>query len=325
MMSLLSIIAPVFILVGAGYGMVRTGIFKLSVAEALVAFATRLAVPCLLFRAISQLDLGAIYTPNLFLSFYIPAAICFGLGIAGARLLFKRNSPDAVSIGFASLFSNCFLLGIPIMERAFGPTSTDPNFAIISVHMIFCMSLGTIAMEVARSGGEGMGRTVLSIIRAMATNPMVVGAMLGFVANLSGLTLPGVLADPVWLLADTALPLALFSMGGLMNKWALRRSVGAASMVTCISLIVHPLLVLILGTFVFPLPPAFLASAVVTASMPTGVNAYIFASHYDRATGAAASSVLLATAVSVVTISIWLFVLKGQGLGSNFSATPLLQ
>ena len=310
--DILSIILPVFVLVGTGYLLVRMKIFGLAVADGLTVFATKVAVPCLLFGAVASLDIGSVYTANLFLTFFVSAAICFGCGVGGARLFFQRTPMDAVSIGFASLFSNAFLLGIPIMERAFGPESLAPNFAIISVHLLFCYTLGTISMEMARAGVGHLGQTALSVGRTMAKSPMVIAALLGFAVNLSGLTLPYLIQQPIKLLAGAALPGALFGMGGLFNKWSLRRSVRAAGMVTMISTLIHPFLVLLLGTSIFPLSPAFLASAIVTAAMPTGINAYLFAANYDRATGASASAVLLATAISMVTISGWLWFLKSQ-------------
>ena len=47
-------------------------------------------------------------------------------------------------------------------------------------------------------------------------------------------------------------------------------------------------------------------SAVITAAMAPGVNSYIFASMYGRAKRVAASSVLLATAASILTAWLWL-------------------
>jgi predicted permease len=60
---------------------------------------------------------------------------------------------------------------------------------------------------------------------------------------------------------------------------------------------------------VFALSPDFVRSAVVTAAMAPGVNAYVFASLYNRGQAEAASVVLLATAMSVLTVSGWLAVL----------------
>ncbi|MDA1154925.1 MAG: AEC family transporter, partial [Proteobacteria bacterium] len=47
----------------------------------------------------------------------------------------------------------------------------------------------------------------------------------------------------------------------------------------------------------------------LTAAMAPGVNAYIFANMYGRARRVAASSVLLATGLSILTVWGWLAVL----------------
>ena len=77
-------------------------------------------------------------------------------------------------------------------------------------------------------------------------------------------------------------------------------------MVVTLSLIVHPIIVLLLGRYVFHLDDGPLYSAMITSSMAPGINAFVFASLYQRAIGVAASSVLLGTAISVLTVSVWL-------------------
>lgn len=80
-------------------------------------------------------------------------------------------------------------------------------------------------------------------------------------------------------------------------------------MITALSLFFHPTLTWFLTTQVFDLSQGFVRSAVLTSAMAPGVNAYVFASMYNRAKGAAASAVLMATALSIVTITFWLWFL----------------
>jgi predicted permease len=51
-------------------------------------------------------------------------------------------------------------------------------------------------------------------------------------------------------------------------------------------------------------------TAVLLAAMPPGMNIYVFAVMYQRAQALAASAILMATAASVVTISLWLAALR---------------
>ena len=65
----------------------------------------------------------------------------------------------------------------------------------------------------------------------------------------------------------------------------------------------------------FGLPAEMTRAAVVMAAMAPGVNAYVFASTYDRATGVVASTVIIGTAVSVVSVTGWLWLLGGASIG----------
>jgi malonate transporter and related proteins len=310
MLGVFLIIAPVFIVVAAGYLAVRAGVFRDEHVDGLMVFTQKFAVPCLLFRATMSLDLGAVFDWRLMTSFYTGAIISFTFGILGARLLFARRPGEAVSLGFAALFSNSVLLGLPIMERAFGPDSLAPNYAIVSIHAPLCYFLGITMMEISRADGLGPAETARNVLRAMFKNALMIGLALGFAVNLSGISLPEPVVAAVDMMARSALPAALFGVGGVLTRYRLYSSPGEVGMVTLLSLVVHPTITFLLCTAVFSLPDAFTRSAVMTASMAPGINSYVFASLYDRAKGEVASAVLIATATSILTISFWLVVLE---------------
>jgi malonate transporter and related proteins len=311
--DLLVVVMPVFLVIAGGYAATRTGVFGQGAVDGLMVFAQNFAVPCLLFRGVVNLDLGAVFDPRLLLSFYTGAVVCFVLGILGARRLFGRRPGESVAIGFGALFSNSVLLGLPIMERAYGADSLAPNFAIIAIHAPFCYLVGITTMEFARADGRSLGDTARAVAKAMFRNALMIGLALGLAVNLSGFPLPETVAAGVGLMADSALPAALFGLGGVLTRYGLRASLGEAGMIAALSLVVHPAITLGLAQGVFALPPDFVRSAVVTAAMAPGVNAYVFASLYARGQAQAASVVLLGTASSVLTVSLWLAVLARLG------------
>jgi predicted permease len=110
------------------------------------------------------------------------------------------------------------------------------------------------------------------------------------------------------MVAQTALPAALFGMGGVLYQYRPEGDFGAIAWVAGVSLLVHPAIVWSLGQF-WDLSVSELRSAVLTSAMAPGINCYIFASMYNRAKRVAASGVLIATALSVLTIWCWLQVL----------------
>jgi predicted permease len=311
--DILLVVLPVFLVMGAGYAATRSGLFSSAAVDGLMVFTQNFAVPCLLFRGLVDLDLGAVFDPGLLLSFYAGAVVAFALGILGARRLFHHRPGESVAIGFGALFSNSVLLGLPIMERAYGPGSLAPNFAIVSIHAPFCYLLGITAMELVRADGRGLADTARAVGRAMFRNALMIALALGFAVNLGQVPLPGPVRGAVDMMADAALPAALFGLGGVLTRYAVRASLAEAGMISALSLVLHPAIVYGLAQGVFDLPEGFVRSAVVTAAMAPGVNSYVFASLYARGQAQAASTVLLATGLSVLTVSAWLALLGGVG------------
>ena len=71
MIEVFLVVAPVFLIVGAGYSAVYFRFFKDEYADALMKFTQNFAIPCLLFNAIANLDLPAAFEPQLLGAFYI--------------------------------------------------------------------------------------------------------------------------------------------------------------------------------------------------------------------------------------------------------------
>lgn len=304
------VILPVFLIIGLGWLARWRGYFGDEAVDALMRYAQNIAAPILLGVSIYGMDLGTAFQPGLLLSFYIGAFSAFALGIVGARAL-GRPGQDAVAIGFACLFSNSLLLGVAITERAYGTAGLAGNFAIIAIHSPIMYSLGIVAMELTRSRGQNLPlhRLTRQIGRSILTQPLIIGILTGFAVNLSGLTLPGFAFDGLKMIAGTTLPTALFGLGGVLFRYRPEGDGKAIALVVVASLGVHPIIAWTLGTQVFALDAPALRSAVITAAMAPGVNAYLFAHMYGVGKRVAASAVLIATGLSIGTTWIWLQIL----------------
>jgi malonate transporter len=305
MQTLLDVVLPVFLVIGFGYVAVWKFAFPLAGIDGLMKFTQSFAIPCLLFQAISKIDLQNSFHPGLLISFYSGAAICFALGIIGSRLILKRDWEDCIAIGFCCLFSNSVLLGLPISERAYGADSLTGNYAIIAMHSPFCYGLGITVMEITRNRGQSPSVMIRAVGKAMFRNALVIAIACGFAVNLSGFELPKVADDALSLVVRAALPAALFSLGGILIQYKPEGDKLAILMVCMIALVLHPALVWSFGTSL-SVPQEFFQAGVLTAAMAPGVNAYIFANMYGRAKRVAASSVLIATGSSVITVWLWL-------------------
>ena len=306
--ALIDVILPVFLVIGFGYVAVWKNLFPESGADALMKFTQNFAIPCLLFSAISTLDLGQEFNIALLLTFYTGAVCAFVVGLLGARYYFRRDWEDSVAIGFVALFSNTVLLGLPITERAYGTDALTANYAIIALHAPFGYLLGTTAMEFARNRGGSLRHLPGKVARGIFSNALIIGIGLGLLVNLTGLPLPGVLTEAVDMMIRAALPAALFGLGGVLVRYKPEGDMRTILFAISLSLILHPAIVFGLGHLVGLSIPE-LRSATVTAAMAPGVNAYVFANMYGRARRVAASSVLIATGLTILTGWGWLAVL----------------
>lgn len=305
MSALIEVILPVFLVIGFGYLAVKRKAFSPDWVDGLMKFTQNFAIPCLLFRAIASLELGAYFQPAILISYYLPAIGLFVAGIFGARLMFNRPWEDSIAIGFCCLFCNAVLLGLPITERAYGADALSANYAIIALNAPVCYLLGIAAMESVRNRGSNALATLRRIITAIFHNALVIGLLLGFAVNLSGITLPGAIDDAVDLMARAALPAALFGLGGVLAQYKLEGDIGPVAMICLFSLAIHPALTWTIGSSAALDQSAF-RSAVVTAAMAPGINGYVFANMYGVAKRVAASAVLISTAISVITVWLWL-------------------
>lgn len=308
MSVLLDVILPVFLVIGFGYAAARWLGFRESAVDGVMQFAQGFALPLLLFASIARLDLGRAYDLGLMLSFYIGAFSGFAAGFLAGRLLFDRPVTDSIAFGFCGLFSNSLLLGVPITERAYGTAALEGNFAIISIHAPVFYAFGITLMELARSRGLGLSAATLArqVLRAILTQPLVIGILCGFAVNLSGLPLPAIAWSAIDMVIAASLPAALFGLGGVLCRYRPEGDLRAIAVLSAVSLVLHPGITWLLATQVFQLDAAALRSAVLTAAMAPGVNAYVFANLYGVAKRVAASTVLLATALSIATVWVWL-------------------
>ena len=311
MSALLDIILPVFLVMAAGYLATRRGFLSSEAIDGLMRFAQGIAVPCLLFLGVARLDLARDLALAPFTAFYIGAFACFVLGGLGARLIFNRPGPDCVSIGFTCLFSNTLLLGLPITERAYGPEALATNYALIALHSPLMYAFGITAMELVKTHGQGLAqqRVLAQIGTGLVTNPLIIAISAGFAVNLLGLRLPGFATDAVQLVGSAGLPAALFGLGGVLVRYRPDGDLRIVAMITGLSLILHPVITWALGTQALDLTTSELRSATVTAAMPPGINAYLFANMYGVGKRVAATSILISTGLAVVTAWVWLGVL----------------
>jgi predicted permease len=311
MSALVDVILPVFLIIAVGYTAARSGLIDQNGIDGIMRFAQNFALPILLFKSIAALDLSNSFQPALLISFYTGAFIGFGFGFGIARFMFARSVAEAVALGFACLFSNALLLGVPITERAFGAEALAGNFAIISIHAPLLYSFGIMLMEWVRASDSMSPNPKLGwlIARGVFSQPLVIGIICGFGVNLTGVMLPTAVGAAVDMMARAGLPAALFGLGGVLWRYRPEGDKTLIAIVCFASLVLHPTITYCLARFVFDLDINSLRSGTLTAAMAPGVNAYMFANLYGVGRRVAATSVLIGTLLCIPSVWIWLHIL----------------
>lgn len=310
MIEILQVILPVFLLILMGYAATSAKFFTDTQAKIVMRFAVTFLVPCLLFKGIYQLDIGSVFKISILTSYYLPVLINFFITIATAVFLFKRDFSESISIGFSIIFSNSVLMGLATVELAFDDLAMETAVAVVAINAPFCYLLGTLFMEASRSNNFSLVSTFVSTMKQLLSNPLTIGIILGFIANLTGLKLPVFAEIAIFKMAAAAVPVALFGLGAVLVSYKIASQMPQVSFTCFIKLILHPLLAFVTAKYIFDLPNEIIQPIVILAAMPSGINSYVFASMYDKATGNAASTIIFSTLLSVITITVWLSVLS---------------
>lgn len=148
--------------------------------------------------------------------------------------------------------------------------------------------------------------TALSIAKKIAANPIVVSVIVGIVWRAGGLSMPGPVATIVDRIPSIANTMALIALGLGLRKHSVTGNIKAVLSLTALKLLVMPALVLLAVVYVVPLPPVWASVAVVVAACPSGSNVYVVASRFRIGEALASGTMILTTALAVVSVTFWL-------------------
>lgn len=311
----LTIVAPVFLLIGVGYALARFKVLGDGIGDALGQFVFIVALPILVFRSLITADLSAGLPFALWGSYFLGVACAWVLGTVIIRKAFGREARAGAIGGISSSYSNLLLVGVPVISAVYGDRGVTPVLLIISIHLATMTLVTAFAMERSAAQDSGgaqppLGRLARDAGRSIVSNPLVITIFLAFVWRQTGLSLPSLGDDVLGRIGSTALPLALLSLGMSLVKYGMRGNVLPGLLLSVIKVLIMPLTVFLAAAFLFHLPPFWTAAATLAAGCPTGVNAYVFANRYGTGHAMSANAITLTTLSAVVTMSLWIGLLN---------------
>lgn len=310
----LSVVAPVFLLIGIGYGLAQFKVLSNAVSEALGHFVYVVAVPVLIFRTLINADLSGGLPLTLWASYFMGIAVAWSLGALVIRKGFARDARAGAIGGISAAFANLVLVGIPLISSVYGQEGLVPILLIISVHLAGMTVLMAVAMERAAAVDKGekappLGKMIGGAAKSLVRNPIIITIVLAFTWRQTGLDLPVLANDVLNRIASTALPLALLSLGMSLVQYGMRGNILPGFLLGTIKILVMPATVFAASTFLFQLPPLWSTVATVCAACPTGVNAYIFANRYGTGHAMSANAITMTTLVAILSTSLWILAL----------------
>lgn len=308
MSALAETAAFIFGLVALGYLAGLVGLLKDESGDALADFATTIALPVLLFRTLVTSDFGAISPWSLWLTYFVAVAASWSLGQVVTARVFGRDRRASIIGGIASGFSNLVLLGLPFMLGIFGAAGVSLLSLIVAVHLPVMLGVSVVLFAFAdKDGASTLGSEMLQFLKALATNPLVIGIVLGLAWRFLGIAMPALGGRMVDTFAGVAGPLALFSMGLGLRRFGITANFGPGLTLSLIKLVFMPAVALAVAVLI-GLSPLAAKVVVLAAAMPTGVNPFLFATRFGTGQALSSNALTIGTLLAALTTGAWLTV-----------------
>lgn len=290
---------PFFALIAVGYGAGRTRFFTPEATAYLTKFVFYFALSAMIFRFAASLPAAELFDPAFFAA-YLSGTMAVYLAATAVAFLRRRGVAEAAVEAQCAAIGNTGFLGIPMLAVLMGEAAIGPVMMVLAADLIVFSSLIVILVTGSREGrlSPGILRTVgLGLVK----NPMIVAIVLGLGWSALALPMPAPLAEFVTILGAAATPGALFAIGASLATKSAER-VAVAAWLSFAKLVLHPAAVAFAALVLFDVDPFKAGVMIAAAGLPVAGNVFILAQHYGVAPQRVSSSILISTAVSILTL-----------------------
>ena len=297
-------LTPVFRLIALGYFAGRRDWIRESAVRDLSNLVFLLLIPALLFRTMSGVHVEALDLRPL--AAYFPAAL---LLLAGS-IAWRGFNRASVVMALGGVFSNMVMIGITLVELAYGKPAVVTLLTLVSVHALILLTVGSVVLELvvareAREGGERAPHvleTAWSAFKGALIHPIPLPILSGLLFAQTGWSLPAVIDKPLQLLGSAFGPLALVLVGVTLARTPLGGHLRPALWITASKNLLLPLLVGV-SAWAWGITGLPLTVMVVAAALPMGANVFLFAQRYEVAQGLTTAAMGLSTVLALFTLS----------------------
>jgi malonate transporter len=269
-----------------------------------------MALPALFFQTMSRTPIEELANARFiaataactFLAFVV--ALLFGLWMR------RGNWREATIAGVVGGYSNVGYMGPGLTLAALGPQATVPTALIFVFDSTLFFALVPILMAVTGSDKKGALHTVWFILQRVFTHPFIVATLLGVFAAWMQWTPPAAIDRTLEFLKNAAAPCALFALGVTVALRPFTETPREVPALIAIKLLLHPLLIWALLVALGGFSPVWVYTAVLMASLPPALNAFVMARQYGVYVQPASNAVLIGTIASVLTVTALLYLIE---------------
>jgi len=304
MSAVLNAALPIFGLILVGYLCARFGLFSREATDSLNRFAIYLALPALMFLAMSKITPDQVSQVGFALAFAGGIAITFALGFGLSRWRGRRVANASIE-GLDAGYSNVGFMGIPLCLLVFGQISLPA--AVIATLFTACVLFlfSIVLIEFDLHSGASHWRTVRKVLLSLLRNPLLLAPAAGLVIGLTGLPLPNPIERFVSLLGGAASPCALVCIGlFLAQERVVSDDASSIGALVGLKLLIQPAATALLAFYVFDVPPLWSKAAVLLSALPIGSGPFTIAKLYGLEAGVTSGAILMSHLFSVATVSI---------------------
>ena len=301
---------PVVILIAIGFIAGRAGLMPGESVKHLSRLVFTVFHVPLLFRTMVYVKPESLQWMPL-LAYLLGMALMYVVMFVAAG----RNRRAAV-LGLAASYSNTVMIGIALIQFAYGEQGVAVLLALITVHSLIMLTLASLVLEwvtLREKAAQQTSRDLLSHTLQTVWNtfkqPMIFPIVAGLLYAQTGLGLPVFIDRPLQLLGNAFSPLAVVLVGLTLATTRVGSYLRVALGLAALKNVGHPIAVALIG-WALGLSGLPLAVMIVTAALPIGANVFLFAQRYETALPEVTAAVAVSSATALVSVAICLSLVR---------------
>src|ERR1700730_1287226 len=189
MQAVLNSALPIFALILTGFICGYCGVFDRTATDNLNRFAVYLALPSLMFVAMSKITPEQVQQFGFVGAFCGGFAVSFGVAFIISRLRGRRVANASIE-GLDAGYSNVGFMGIPMCLLVFGPESAPASIIATLFTACVLFLFAVVVVEIDLQKGASFWSTGAKVVSSLLRSPLLVAPVAGLCVGLSGLKVP---------------------------------------------------------------------------------------------------------------------------------------